>query len=366
MTRFGRALRADGLLVGPSEISDALVSLGLVDLMDRRSVYRALRSVLVSRQPEIALFDRLFDRFWELRPHLPDRPSPGRRGSAAAARRLRPLSGEGPVPGHDPDAEDILVQPMRMGASANRVAGRRDLTILGSDELSELSAIASRIVRALSSKAGRRRRPHPRKGTPDLRAALRVNLGSGGEPIRLPRRRRVPRVPRLLAVLDVSGSMDRHAKLLLQLLYAMDRMTSQVESFVFSTSLTRITRMLRAPSYTEALERVGRAVDHWSGGTRIGESLATLNSAHGHLQTRYTTVFLLSDGWETGDPEALAREVGRMRRRVRRVVWLNPLLGTEGYEPLARGLRAVEPFVDHAVSAMDLDHLRVLPNLLRA
>jgi uncharacterized protein with von Willebrand factor type A (vWA) domain len=107
-------------------------------------------------------------------------------------------------------------------------------------------------------------------------------------------------------------------------------------------------------------------VDHWSGGTRIGESLATLNSAYGHLQTRYTTVFLLSDGWETGDPEALAREVGRMRRRVRRVVWLNPLLGTEGYEPLARGLRAVEPFVDHAVSAMDLDHLRVLPNLLRA
>ena len=334
--------------------------------MDRGSVYWGLRSVLVSRQHEITLFDRLFDRFWEFEPPPPAASPSARHTADGRGRRARPLTGADPIPEHDPSAEDALVQPVRTGASAARVPGKRDLSLLGPEELSEVTAIASRIVRALSSKPGRRRRPHRRKGTPDLRGALRVNLGSGGEPIRLPRRRRVPRVPRLLALLDVSGSMDRHARLLLELLYAMSHLTSQAESFVFSTSVTRVTRMLRAPSYGEALERIGSSVDHWSGGTRIGESLAALNGGYEHLQKRHTTVFLLSDGWETGDPEVLARQIRRMRRRVRRVVWLNPLLGTEGYEPLARGLRAVEPFIDHWVSAMDLEHLRVLPNLLRA
>ena len=254
----------------------------------------------------------------------------------------------------------------RIGGSATEVLSEKDLTVLHKDEITEISRIAARMVRALASRPGRRRRRHRRKGTPDLRGAFRLALATGGDPIRLPRMRRVLRVPRLLVLLDVSGSMDRHAQLLLQLIYAVMQHTKRIETFVFSTSVTRVTRELKAPSFFDALRRVSNTVNHWSSGTRIGESFARINADYGDLIDRYTTILVLSDGWETGDPNNLAEEMRRMHRRARSVVWLNPLLGTDGYEPLARGLQAVNPYVDHFVSAMSVNHLKRLPQLLRA
>lgn len=176
----------------------------------------------------------------------------------------------------------------------------------------------------------------------------------------------MPRVPRLLVLLDVSGSMDRHAQLLLQLAFAVSQQTKRVETFVFSTSLTRVTRELAAPSFNEALRRIGGAVPHWSGGTRIGDSLSRVNTEYRTLFDRHTTVLLLSDGWDTGKPEELAQEIRRMRRRVRSFIWLNPLMGTVDYQPLTRSLQAAMPYVDHFVSAMDVASLKRLPQLLRA
>ena len=159
--------------------------------------------------------------------------------------------------------------------------------------------------------------------------------------------------------------MDRHVRLLLQLLFAVGQQTKRVETLVFSTSVTRVTRQLRAPSFCEAMRRIGEMVDHWSGGTRIGDSLARVNADYKAMEDRHTTVFLCSDGWETGSPEVLARELKRMRRRVKGIVWLNPLIGTEGYEPLVRGLQAATPHVDRFVPASDVAHLKRLPGLLR-
>ena len=365
LTRFCRALRSHGLLVGPLETADAVRTAGLVDVMDRGRVYWSLRSVLLSRREDIGVFDELFQRFWSFEP-FPERP-PARRGPTAegGARELRPRPRSLMLPEQEAASQDILVQLLRTGASSREVRSPRDLSVLGAEELSELSRIASRIVRALASRPGRRRQRNRRKGTPDLRGALRFSIATGGDPVRLPKLRRRPRVPRLLVLLDVSGSMDRHVQLMLQLIYAVCQHTKRVEAFAFSTSATRVTRELRAPSFSEALDRISRVVDHWSGGTRIGESLDRISAGYPGLQDRQTTVFLLSDGWETGNPEGLGRRMREMRRRVRRVVWLNPLLGTEGYEPLARGLQSVSPYVDHFVPAADLSHLRRLPQLLR-
>ena len=295
-----------------------------------------------------------------MRPATVPRRSPAG-GTREFGRRPRPLLASG----REGPAGETTLEIFREGASSAEVLSERDLTRMGSDELAELSRIAARIVRALAARPGRRRRRHRRKGTIDLRGALRLNLSAGGEPIRLPRLRRVPRVPRLLVLLDVSGSMDRYVRLLLQLAYAVAQHTKRLEAFVFSTSVTRVTRELKAPSFQEALLRVSGAVDHWSGGTRIGECLARVNERYERLEDRYTTVFLLSDGWEAGDPETLAREARRMRRRVRRVVWLNPLLGTRDYRPLTRGLQAVMPYVDHFVPAREIGDLKRLPELLR-
>ena len=365
-TRFCRVLREHGLLVGPQETADAIRALGIVDLMDYRCVYWTLRNLLPSRHEELHVFDRLFKKFWDFEP-------PSRRPStesgvrqADGMREFRPRPSTTPPPDDDPSSADTFLQLVRTGASSTEVLSERDLTGLRPDELSELSRIASRIVRALASRPGRRRRRHKRKGTPDLRGTLRLSLMTGGEPIRVPRLRRVHRVPRLIMLMDVSGSMDRHSRLLMQLAYAVAQHTKRLETFVFSTSMTRVTRQLGAPSLGQALERIGRIVDHWSGGTRIGESIERINTRYEAMQNRHTTVFLLSDGWETGDPQHLAREIGRMQRRVRSIVWLNPLLGTPDYRPLTRGLQVVMPYVDHFVPAGDINHLKRLPQLLRA
>lgn len=367
VTSFCRALRSYGLLIGPAETADAVRALALVDIMDRGRVYWTLRCLLVSRREEARAFDELFDRFWDFGPMPLARTSALRSSDGAGGmRQLRRAPSSILLPEEDHTSENSLLQVVRSGASPDAVVSRKDLTVLQADELAELSQVAARMVRALASRPGRRRRRHRRKGTPDVRGALRLSLNTGGDPIRLPRRRRVPRVPRLLVLLDVSGSMDRHVRLLLQLVYAVGQHTKRVETFVFSTSVTRVTRQLKAPSFAEALERVGSAVDHWSSGTRIGASIAQINTDYEALEDRYTTVFLLSDGWETGDPEALAREMRRMRQRVASVVWLNPLLGTQDYQPLARGLQAVAPYVDCFVPATDVAHLKRLPQLLRA
>jgi uncharacterized protein with von Willebrand factor type A (vWA) domain len=340
-----------------------LKALTLVDLMDREQVYWAFRAVLVSRPHEIPAFDDCFRRFWRVGLPAEDGPvSPEALPSRGGPVMTRGRAVEGGVLGGTAPP----IQVLRTGASPVEVHRRRDVSDFRGLPLSDVAQIAARLLRALPSRPGRRRRRHRRKGVPDLRAALRLSAAHGGDLIDLPRRRRVPRVPRLLVLLDASGSMDRHANLLLQLVYALGQRSGRVETFVFSTSLSRVTRPLRAPSFSEALLRVGAQVGHWSGGTRIGECVGTLNREYAHLLDRNTTVVLLSDGWETGEPARLAGELGRLRRRVRRLVWLNPLLGTPDYEPLTAGLQAARPYVDVFASALDLDHLKRLPGVLRS
>ena len=367
LTRFCRALRSHGLLVGPQETADAIHAVERAGLMSEARIYWSLRALLVSRREHLPTFDRLFYQFWNFEPISPRPESDGRpKSSFGETRTVGRLPRGLGVPGDDPDSKDTVIQLLRTGASARHTTGGRDLSALAAgDDLSEIQRIAARMVRALASRPGRRRKRHRRRGVPDLRGAMRLSLATGGDVVRLPRLRRVHRTPRLLLLLDVSGSMDRHARLMLRLAHAVGQQTGRVETFAFSTAITRITRALAAPNFDESLHRVGRAVEHWSGGTRIGESLRSINTEYEHLEDRFTTVFLLSDGWETGDPGGLARELSRMRLRVRSMIWLNPLAGTEDFEPLARGLRAAMPYVDHFVPAGDVESLKRLPGLLR-
>ena len=367
LTRFCRVLREHGLLVGPQETADAVRAMAYVDLMTEGRIYWSLRSLLVSRQEHLPTFDALFERFWNFLPlNIPPESKGDPTANFGQTRSVGRLPRGIGVPEDDQDSKDTVIQLLRAGASALHVTSERDLSALAGGDLAELSRIAARMVRALSSRPGRRRKRDRRKGVPDLRGAMRLSLSTGGDVVRVPRLRRVPRVPRLMVLLDVSGSMDRYAQLLLQLVFCVGQHTKRVETFVFSTAVTRVTRELSAPSFGEALLRIGRVVNHWSGGTRIGESIRRINTAYEHLEDRFTTVILLSDGWETGEPRELARELARMRLRVRNLLWLNPLAGSQDFQPLARGLQAAMPYVDHFVPASDVEHLKRLPGLLRA
>jgi uncharacterized protein with von Willebrand factor type A (vWA) domain len=252
-------------------------------------------------------------------------------------------------------------EPMKVPTMSDRPAsGRNRLTRFSDTELAELERAAARIARRLANRKGRRWQHAARGDRVDLRRTLRRLSSTGGELAELSFRTRAPRKTRLVVLCDVSGSMELHAHLLLQFLFALQRQFSRVETFVFSTRLERITDALRAGTYRAALRRLSHDVEGWSGGTRIGESLQTFNRDWPGLVDRNTVVVVLSDGWDTGPPEVLADALQRLSRRAVRIVWLNPLLGSPGYEPRTAGMAAALPFLDVFAPCHDVASLAAL------
>jgi uncharacterized protein with von Willebrand factor type A (vWA) domain len=370
VVRFATLLRRQSLPITPRQAIDAARGLEQLDLGDRREVYLGLRALLVTRPEEVAIFDRCFESFWRMRteadavaealagPSLPgEAPETPVDRQGARKERLE-LEGWGDEEEADEGGEPLGV-PVASDAEA---LVTRDFSTFGADQLDELLRLTVQIARRLARRVSRRRRPVRRRGRLDLRRTLRANL-TRSEIIELRYRQRKRRKVRLVLLCDVSGSMDLYSRFLLQFLFALQHVFARVETFTFSVHLTRVTDYLRARSYREVLRRL-KDVRDWSGGTRIGESLAEFNRRWTHLVDRRTIVILLSDGWDTGDPDVLATELLRIKRRAGRVIWLNPLLGNPSYQPLTRGMAAALPLVDHFAAAHNLAALRALADRL--
>jgi len=355
--------------VMPAETVDALRALETVDIGDRDEVYLALRTVLTSQFEDSAIFDDLFDAFVEsgtpspIRPdRAPNAPVPLPSVTALQRRQRRGPPSLEQWLRQDATGDERVSVPHESDRDA--VSGR-DLTGLGSDELHEIERIAAQIARRLAARPSRRWRSARRGPRIHLRAMMRQSLRTGGDSPDPPRRERKRRKTRVVAICDVSGSMDIYSRFLLQFLYALQNGFARVETFVFSTRLSQVTRDLAGGSYRVALERLSDAVQGWSGGTRIGASLAAFNEDWSRLVDRRTAVVILSDGWDTGDPDQLADELRAISRRAGRVIWLNPLLGSPSYEPLTRGMQAALPHVDVFAPAHNLASLRDLARHLR-
>ena len=373
MLTFGAMLRASGLPVTTSAVMDGVRALEAVDLMDRDEVYLALRTVLMSRMEEQPAFDRCFEAFWRF--HAED--GQGLDGLVAAVQPFRkeeePDSGaieaarekQAQVALDDWDqGEAADDEPLEVpGLSDREALMDQDFSTFSAEQLDEVARLTVQIARRLARRVSRRRKPTRRGGVIDLRRSMRANLMKG-EIIELRRRARRRRKVRLVLLCDVSGSMDLYSRFLLQFLYALQNVFGRVETFTFATRLTRVSDLLRGPSYKGALRRLTEVRD-WSGGTRIGESIREFNQTWGRLVDRRTIVLLLSDGWDTGEPDVLAHEMLTLKRRAARVIWLNPLLGNPSYEPLTRGMAAALPLVDHFAAAHNLASLRELAAHLR-
>ncbi len=368
VTLFGRRLRRRGLLIGPSETSDALRALAEVDLTDREAVRLALRTVLCSRAEDLPVFDDEFARFW-VGPALTSGPP-----QAAGDEEGPP--GPGPEPRSERQRELAVAEwndsrdaaEEREVPAYSPVEGRthKDFSTFAADELQAITELIVIIARLIATRLSRRTRAARRGSLIDLRRTMRRSLRYGGEVLDLVWRRRKIRKAKLVLLCDISGSMDIYSRFLVQFIYALQGALRSVESFVFSTSLTRVTEALGRRNIHEALQEAARQVPDWSGGTKIGTSLRQFNARYGRrLVDARTIVVIVSDGWDTGDLEVLEHAMRELHARAGRVIWLNPLLGSPGYEPVTQGMSTALPYVDVFASAHSLHGLRGLERYLQ-
>lgn len=352
---FGRMLRALGLDVTLEQSAAFAAALGYIDLQQREDVKAAARAMLVHHREHLPLFEAAFDLFWrDLGAHpFPPPPPMWPVGRERIRFDLGDSSG-----GDEPSEE---VQP---AYSAREVLRQKDFAELTSAELEEVK----HLMQGLSWKLEQRwaqRQVHAARGTYfDMRRTFRNSLRIG-EPIRLYWRRRQRKRRPLVVLCDISGSMERYARILLQFIYVMSGRLERVEAFVFSTRLTRITRQLQQRDIEAALDGAMGLIHDWAGGTRIGEVLRTFNYDWARrVLGQGAIVLIISDGWDRGDSVLLAREMVRLQRSAHRLVWLSPLLGWPDYEPLTAGIQAALPYVDDFLPAHNLASLEEIGALL--
>ncbi|MCX6030162.1 MAG: VWA domain-containing protein [Chloroflexi bacterium] len=370
LLHFARLLRRLGLAVSAGQIADLAHALTHVDLARRDDVYHAMRCILAHSLDERVVFDRAFEVFWAgeqawvLAADASKQVRVARRAAedlpgSDEVQRGEKISEDAGAPEEEPDAADAEAQATY---SPIDILRRKDFASYTEEELQAAQRFIESLVWRLSEHPTRRReRAAKRAAYLDLPATIRHSIRYGGEIVAPAWRRRKHKPRPLTVICDVSGSMDRYSRLFLHFIYALGRGPQRVEAFVFGTRLTRITPALRHHDVDRVLDDVSGLVQDWAGGTRIGESLKTFNFTWARRTLgRGAVVIVISDGWDRGDIALLEREIGRLRRSVHRLIWLNPLLGAADYQPLALGIRTVLPYVDDFLPLHNLASLEEL------
>ena len=374
---FGRVLRAAGLPIGPGKVLDAVNAVRAVGITRRRDFYWALHAVFVNRQDQHELFDQAFHIFWR-DPHLLERmmgmmmpeitgeemeepaPPPSRR----LAEALNPNPDQGDGDAEEEQEPEIEVEAA-MTASVNELLQTMDFEDMSTEELTQARAAIARMRLPIHDIRTRRFKPSHRIDRVDMRATLRAAMRSGGAVIPLRFRKPRTRPPPLVILCDISGSMGRYTRMFLHFMHAITNDRDRVSTFLFGTRLTNVTRHLRHKDVDVALTKCTDAVEDWSGGTRIGECLKEFNLAWSRrVLGQGALVLLISDGLDRDAGRGLSAEMDRLHKSCRRLIWLNPLLRFEGFEPKSQGIQAILPFVDEFHPVHNLESLTMLVEIL--
>jgi uncharacterized protein len=366
IVEFCRFLRANGFSGHLRQGLTALEASMHIDVADKQSFAFALQSALCSNKNEWESFPQLFRQFWgeeQARPRTAAGEYKGPSKSNASERE------EGASvfldhPGNDISAAEGTGKAV-FGASVHSRLRKVDFSEVPADDIAALEEICIRLMRRMSLRLSRRFTINHRGTRIDLRRTIRRSVALGGDPIALAYKRRRPASYKFVLLLDISGSMNFYSLFLVRFAYALQTCFKRVETFLFSTSLVGISDLLRSRNLPDALRRLSQRDAGWSGGTKIGESLREFNQHYGRqLLSRDTVFIILSDGWETGEPELLADEMRIARRRALKTIWLNPLLGLKDYRPVTRGMAAALPYVDVFAPAHNLESLLALEKYL--
>jgi uncharacterized protein with von Willebrand factor type A (vWA) domain len=367
---FARLLRRAGLPIGVSETLRAMEALGCVEIGDRRQVHAALRAVMIHRHEHFEVFDQAFLLFWRdpeagrnaAAMALLDGMKPEKEKPPPASRRIAEALREPRQPQTPPKPpEEKREVDMTLTVSDRERLQTMDFEAMSAEDITAAKQEIKKLVLPLDERRTRRFRADPMGPKVDLRATIKASLRQGGEILTLERRRLVTRPPPLVALCDISGSMSRYAQVLLHFLHAVTNDRDRVHSFLFGTRLTNVTRQLRHRDAEVAFEMVSHIVPDWSGGTRIGESLELFNKLWSRrVLGQGAVVLLITDGLDREGAKGLADATDRLRRSCRKLVWLNPLLRYEGFQPRSQGIRAMLPHVDEFRPVHNLTSLREL------
>jgi uncharacterized protein with von Willebrand factor type A (vWA) domain len=370
--RFGAALRRAGLPVGPGRCERFAGAVTLARPQTPRALYLCALATLVSGKDQIEILEAVFSQvFGALADPADGRPHPGDRSPASqplrtpedllakaaqAAKQHAADPRPAPEAGADPAEPGKEMKHRYLGSTAERLAGT-DFAELSESELLLLSALMRRITLAVPLRRSRRQRRRPGGSRTDMRATLRQARRTGGQAFRLIARSPARRPRRLVVLCDISGSMEPYARAMIQLLYCAAG-GAQAEVFSFATRLTRLTPALSRSRPALALQRAGQAAPDWLGGTKIGASLKEFNDRYGRRGlARGAIVVIISDGWDTGDPDVVRREMERLSLVAFRIVWVNPRTKSARYQPLAGGMAAAWAHCDAVVSAHTVEAL---------
>ena len=337
------------LTVTQGRVIDAFRSLGFVDWLNEEDFRLALRANLASSRDEERVFDRVFDNYW----HGADNDAGHRIG-------MRPELVHGNVEYGRPEGHrEILTDPENF--SGEEVVRDLNLAARWDPDAPPLAQVIRALAKRLATRPSRRTRYSPHGRSIDIRRSVRRNVRHGMDLLELSRKKRRTRKTRIVMLCDVSGSMDAFNPFLLQLMLGLQQELKNSRTVVFSTKVTEITSLLRRRTLAQTLREVGESVRHWSGGTDIGGALARLNrGVLNEGSSRSTVAVIISDGYDNGDVETIKREMTTLRRRVRTVVWINPMYGATTFIIRAAGMKAALPFVDYFLPAFDASSLRTL------
>jgi len=358
---FGQFARANDLNAGMKETLDVL-NIASTDLLHEKDDLRyALKAVYCCTYEEAVKFDSIFNLFWSTDASLVKSKSIKKNQSSPPKKTTTSIvmMGRGSTSNDTKDAKNVS------GANTEERLRNTDFAKLEEIESDYLEEIAMKMWKQMSIRLKRRMKSGLKGDRIDLRQTIRRNIAHGGDPIELRKKSKKRRKERLVLFLDVSGSMDKYSLFLLKFIWALKSHFERIEAFIFSTTLVRITDFLDANNIEATLETLSKKVNNWSSGTRIGSCFNTFNEDFSkHVLNGKSTVIILSDGLDTGEPEILSSALQRMKMRTKKVIWLNPLKGMKDYQPVQRGMRAALGQIDTFKSAHSLNSLLELEELL--
>ncbi len=371
ITDFCRLLRQMDINVTTTNQLSWCKSVELIDIGERDAFYHTARTNLITKEADIKTFDLAFNLFW--RYPRPDFQAVDTGDATPEPSSLQDLSDA-------TDEQDMIEQWLDTDTEEDEAEGeeddpiaysvedvltQKDFSEFTSEDMEKAREIVAKLAAVLATKLSRRKVVGKKGKTIDFRRSWRKSLAHGGEPLELVRKQQKIKKTKILLLCDVSGSMDCYAKFLIQFIYGMQQELREIEVAVFSTHLTNITGLLQRKGLAEGLNEVANVVPDWSGGTKIGESLLEFYRQFAPSLSAYrSVVILISDGWDRGDVDVLQRSMEMLHRHAYRLIWLNPLLGSDGYQPICRGIRTALPYVDYFLPAHNLESLAQLTKVL--